>query len=245
MKKRLLIAAAGVALTLILALSLRCGAAWADGDVYSGVCGVNGDNLTWELSGGILTISGTGAMGDSNEFPWYSYWDQFQSLVIEEGVTSIGKYAFSDLDRLTQVTLPDSLTLIDNNAFRMSGLESVLIPAGVTTVGTGAFAECPNLTTVEAVAGNSVYAAADNVLYTKDMKTLVFCPAGQTGEISIPEGVTDIGPQAFVECFRLTRINIPFSVTDIGSQAFRGCVGLTDISLPSGLTEISQYVFKD
>ncbi|MBR7155112.1 MAG: leucine-rich repeat protein, partial [Paludibacteraceae bacterium] len=71
---------------------------------WSGTCG---DNLTWELTDGVLTISGTGAMSNytSSSSPWYSYRSSITSVVIEEGVTNIGNYAFYNCTGLTSVTI--------------------------------------------------------------------------------------------------------------------------------------------
>lgn len=88
-----------------------------DGDVIaSGVCGENGDNLTWVLTGdGTLTISGSGGMKDyvlcdpnaeaRTSAPWGTYWEQITSVVMEHGVTSIGGAAFVHGNKLTSVTI--------------------------------------------------------------------------------------------------------------------------------------------
>lgn len=88
-----------------------------NGDVIaSGVCGENGDNLTWVLTGdGTLTISGSGGMKDyvlcdpnaeaRTSAPWGTYWEQITSVVMEHGVTSIGGAAFVHGNKLTSVTI--------------------------------------------------------------------------------------------------------------------------------------------
>lgn len=88
--------------------------------IASGTCG---DNLTWELTAdSVLTISGTGTMTNyssksSSRAPWYSNRSSIKSVVIEEGVTSIGNYAFNACSGLTSVTIPNSVTSIGNMAF--------------------------------------------------------------------------------------------------------------------------------
>ena len=88
-----------------------------NGDVIaSGVCGENGDNLTWVLTGdGTLTISGSGGMKDyvlcdpnaeaRTSAPWGTYWEQITSVLMEHGVTSIGGAAFVHGNKLTSVTI--------------------------------------------------------------------------------------------------------------------------------------------
>ena len=155
-------------------------------DYRSGTCGkddpATGDvdesqNVTWMLTGNTLTISGTGAMADyadANYQPWAANRLVINTIVINEGVTSIGKYAFSNFEEATSVSIPASVTsigyysfnfcpklsslniaansslkTIDNNAFYLcSGLESVSIPASVTSIGSSAFDCCSNLATV-------------------------------------------------------------------------------------------------
>lgn len=94
--------------------------------IYSGVCGAEGDNLTWVLdSAGVLTISGTGPMADYYEDggPWAP---DVTGLVIEEGVSSIGAYAFCGQAGLTGVSFPESLAAVSAGAFdRCPGLETV------------------------------------------------------------------------------------------------------------------------
>ncbi|MBQ9618425.1 MAG: leucine-rich repeat protein, partial [Oscillibacter sp.] len=93
--------------------------AHADDIVASGNCGVtgrNGSDVQWTLdSSGHLTISGHGAMSDSH--PWNSNRNMIISVTVNEGVTSIGSLAFENLNRLTQATLPDSVLVIENQAF--------------------------------------------------------------------------------------------------------------------------------
>ena len=98
----------------------KCGAR-EDGsqpdEIRTGSCG---GNVTWSLSqDGILTISGTGAMGDySEDYPgWYRYKDQILQCVIEEGVTAVGAGAFRDCFSLASVTIPVSVSAIGDGAF--------------------------------------------------------------------------------------------------------------------------------
>ena len=81
--------------------------------------GTCGENLTWNLENGVLTISGTGKMDDydreNSRSPWYG--KKITSAVLEEGITNIGNYAFFDCTSLTSITLPDSVTEISDTAF--------------------------------------------------------------------------------------------------------------------------------
>lgn len=130
------------ALFFVLAASI--GSMFAE----SGTCG---QNLTWNLSNGVLTISGTGAMNDYywNTYPWYNQRKMITTVIINNGVTYIGRCAFEDCISLTSVTIPNSVTSIGISAFNgCSGLTSVTIPNSVTSIKDHAFSRCNGLTSV-------------------------------------------------------------------------------------------------
>ncbi len=127
-----------------------CVASYADTvDWYGKTTGSCGYDLIYELDGltGILTISGTGEMTDYDyESPWLSYSPLVKEVVIENGVTSIGEWAFRACTRITLVTIPDSVTSIGDWAFRgCYNLASITIPDSVTSIGYEAFSGCTNL----------------------------------------------------------------------------------------------------
>ena len=113
----------------------------------------NEDNLTWKLyEDGTLNISGTGAMkdynADDNLSPAYNN-SKVKKIVIEDGVTSIGAYAFYECSSLTSITIPDGVTSIGISAFRnCSSLTSITIPDSVTSIGNLAFSYCRSLTSI-------------------------------------------------------------------------------------------------
>ena len=132
--------------TFFLALVASAGTVCAE----SGTCGTN---LTWDLTGGVLTISGTGAMTNwiaiFSPSPWDAYKSNIQSVVINDGVTSIGQYAFSLCRGLASVTIPNSVTYIGYGAFfNCTGLASVTIPNSVTSIRGSAFYACSGLDSV-------------------------------------------------------------------------------------------------
>jgi hypothetical protein len=123
----------------------------------SGIGGTIG-TLTWSFADGILTISGTGAMPDytyTSYAPWYSYRSDITTVNIEEGVTTVGEYAFYGCGSITSVSISNTVTIIGNSAFlSCSGLTSITIPGSVTTIGNYAFNGCKSLTSI--IIGNSV-----------------------------------------------------------------------------------------
>ena len=101
-----------------------------------------GDNLTWSLQDGVLTISGTGDMW--NYETYISLGSGASSIVVEEGVTSIGDNAFDHVRTITSVTLPASLRRIGTGAFHAcTALTQVSMQEGLTTLGERALAQCP------------------------------------------------------------------------------------------------------
>ena len=148
--------------------------------------------------------------------PWYSY--KIQKVVIENGVTRIGKNAFCYLSLINSVTIPNSVTSIGEFAFGdCSGLTSITIPESVTSIGDYAFSGCSGLTSF--TIPNSVTGIGRGAFYG--------C-SGLTS-ITIPNSVMSIGDYAFYGCSGLTSITIPNSVKSIGSSTFSGCKGLNSI----------------
>lgn len=225
---------------LLLLLCLLPGPAQAAEGVSSGFCGGEGDgtNLTWTLdSSGTLTISGTGAMRDfaATSQPWFDEPSPLRTLVLEEGITTIGDHAFESCTGLTgSLTLPESVTAIGNAAFYgCRGLTGALrLPEGLRTIETCAFHDCRGLT------GELVLPAG---IQTMGSSAFSFC-AGLTG-LTIPSGITAIPSNSFERCTGLRAVTIPEGVTTIGDHAFRDCASLADIALPRSVTTIGDFAF--
>ena len=197
----------------------------------------NEDNLTWTLTAdGTMTISGKGAMKAYNwdsGSPATQEKDSVKKVVIEDGVTSIGDYAFFDCNSLTDITIPSSITSIGICSFyNCSNLASIAIPSSVTSIGDDAFSGTPWLTNKRQE--NDSLVIVNGILI--DGRTC-------SGEVTIPNNVTSIGESAFFNCIGLTNISIPKSVTSIGNYAFYKCISLTDITIPDSVTSIGDYAF--
>ncbi len=234
-----------------------------------GTCGKDGDNLTWTLDDqGTLTISGTGAMadweelsGEINSAPWgvkdNNLTEKIKKIVIGDGVTTIGNYAFCDCMNLKSITIPSSMTSIGDFAFAgCVSLTGIDIPIGVTSIGEYAFNDCSSLTTIdvpEGVTSIGVGAFSNcSSLTTIDIPNSVtsfgagaFAGCSSLTTIKIPEGETIIGAATFFRCSSLTSIDIPDSVTSIAAYAFYGCSSLTDIVIPENVESVKAYAFSD
>ncbi len=191
--------------------------------------GTDGD-LSWTLTDGVLTISGNGDMADDPS--WVNYASSITSVVIKNGVTSIGGYAFYYCSSLTSIEIPDSVTSIGDMAFYdCSSLTSIEIPNSVTSIGNSAFSGCSSLTSIEIP--NGVTSIGD----------YAFLECESLTNIEVPDSVTSIGDSAFDECSNLTSIEIPNSVTSIGARAFYYCSSLTSIEIPNSITSIGDGAF--
>ena len=222
--------AISVLLTIVILLGVVGSAGLFASAVQSGTCG---DNLTWEYNSDTqtLTINGTGKMNDyiSGQYdnvyvttsPWKIYYKTLKNLIVESGVTSIGRYAFYNCTGLTSINIPDSVTSIYDYAFSY----------------------CTGLTSITVDSGNTVYHSNGNCLIETGSKTLI---AGCKNSIIPDDGsVTNIGSSAFYHCTGLTSITIPDGVTSIGAWAFKNCTGLTSIIIPDSVTSIGRDAFDN
>lgn len=134
---------------------------------------------------------------------------------------------------------------IEARAFGDSeNLISVSIPSTVTYIGDCCFTGSNKLTNISVASENPSYSAADNILYNKNMQTLIFCPVNKTS-INIPSSVQYIGEYAFYQCAELTSVVFGENISTIGNYAFSHCVSLDDIELPENLKIIGNNAFQN
>lgn len=206
----------------------------------SGTCG---ENITWELDEtvGTLIISGTGSMEDfiyndeesSSNAPWFLYKNSIKEIVLADGITTIGDFAFFSCYNLEKVSIPESVTSIGGLAFGMCDkLKTINIPDSVTTITGGAFM-CSGLT---------------EVILPKNLTTISvgsFRHCSHLKEVTLPDTVITIESHAFSDCTSLQSITIPKSVTSLGEYAFEGCSNLKKVVILANITKIEDYAFFD
>ncbi len=168
----------------------------AENVAASGTCG---ENLTWKLdNAGLLTISGEGEMEDYSstvQAPWYEYKSQVQTVVVEDGVTNIGSYAFYGCNSLTTVELPENMISIGNHAFsECTSLAHLEIPIYVNRIDYAAFNGCSSLESM-ALPGGITTISGD-----------IFIKCTSLCSVTIPASVISIEAGAFYECNALTEI---------------------------------------
>lgn len=194
------------------------------------VTGSCGTNLNWYLiNNEKLIISGNGAMTDyssSSYAPWYGYASSIKKVIVEDGVTSIGDYAFYGCSNATEFVVPISIDY--SSSYR-------------------AFYSCGDIQRVTLTKGNGT--AKD---YGERQNSSALISNGGTPwtqsscvEIIIQDGVTEIGDFTFYGCGNIQNITIANSVKTIGSDAFSGCSGLTSVIIPDNTTSIGEYAFAE
>lgn len=227
----------------------------------------------WEIVDGVLIISGTGEMPNytyqtENERPWYSDKASVTKVVIEEGITKTGSYAFDAFSNLTSITLPSTLKELATSSFsNCSQLDNVTIPGNVEIIASSCFAQCSNLT---------------SLILSEGVKTLgssAFTNCRSLATVAIPGTVTSILSNTFSYTGSLTDFvvneentaycsqdgvlftkdktklvrypqnnarvsyDVPDGVVTIGSLAFSSNSKLTAITLPNSVKTVESSGF--
>ena len=166
-------------------------------------------------------------------------------------VTVLGNSTFqycTQASDIESVTLPDSLTTIEKNAFyNCEKFKSVTIPQNVSSIGLAAFVEGlseSSLTEIKVDPENPYFSEKDGVVFSKDGTKLIVFPSGRSGDYQIPDGTVSVGDYAFYYCVNVSSITVPGSVRSLGEGAFGNCSSLTKAVLNEGLEEIGEYAFQ-
>ncbi len=193
-----------------------------------GSCGAG---TTYTLKNGTLTIGGTGAI----QAGAFRDRDDILTIVIGEGVTSVGEKAFYNIWTVTSVQIGPDVTVIGKNAFQSCPeLATLTFDSGsqLKTIEAGAFASCRHMTA--ASIPDTVTTIGDEAFTScYRLKTLV-----------LPASLTSIGERAFYGCRLLKNFTMPASLTSIGNAAFQQCETLTSVTIPAGVTEIGDETFR-
>ncbi len=241
-----------------------------DGNVIaSGECG---ESLSWTLNdSGTLTISGKGKMEDysySNEAPWKKYSNSVLSLIINDGVTTIGQYAFSDLDKMQNVYIPSSVTWMKDRAFGYcEALRTIYIPETLTQItmkdsdhapfygcserlcvfcGISSMPDSWGITWANRASGYYTGRGRINDYYgiTKD-EYYALHNLDKTGKIiTVPDNITIIPAYYFAELDKVKEIRLPETLEEIDLCAFFKCTGLDTLYIPKSVTTIVGYSEK-
>ena len=139
--------------------------------------------------------------------------------------------------------VPDDPASVERALYPSPVVRSITLSSGVTRDYKMDFRFWTQLTAIHVAEDHPDFASVDGLLYDQSCSTLISCPPGRTGSLSLPDGVTTIRRDAFINCDGLTSISLPDSVTTIDSLAFSCCFALTDIRLAASVQSIAKDAF--
>lgn len=199
----------------------------------SGECG---DGVTWNLAGGMLTISGSGDMRDYSETslaPWYGYADQILSVRVENGVTSIGDFAFCQLKKVTAASVASSVVEIGSYAFyECEALQLLDLGSGIESIGDQAFKLCRELISIRLPDG------------LKIIGNQAFYRCQRLMSVTVPASVTNMGKEVFMYCSSLGNATILANMNELPAWTFYGCYALKSVSLSTYIESVGQDAFE-
>ena len=199
--------------------------------------GTIGQNISWKVdtSTGVATFTGTGDIPDwTDRYNYPDYLEYARTVVISEGITSIGASRFASSKKLEKVILPTTVTKIGDKAFAgCTHLAKVEMCEGVTKIGANAFQGCTALVKLDFP--DSITQIGEYAFY------------GCTGmpDFDWPESLVVIDRFAFYGCTKLTNVVLPKGLEEIGNYAFTKCSGLEAVTIPSGVIFIGNHAFEE
>ena len=174
-------------------------------------------------------------------------WADLTEVVIEDGVTEIGKDVFQGCVGLTKVTIPDSVKKIGTWSFYMcKGLKNVDIPANME-IGDSSFRQSglEQVTVSGGSVGNYAFHRIDNLkkisINCETIGEEAFSGCDYLTDITLGENVKTLGDKAFYTCDALERVEIPSTVTDIGEKTFYSCPALKEAIIRAGTVKAGTF----
>lgn len=173
---------------------------------------------------------------------------------------------------VTKIVIPDEYEgvpvtkIADFSATNLEYVTEFHIGKNVKEIGNWALENNQHIAAFTVDEANEYFCSVDGVIYTKDMKTIVFFPPAKEGEykvadtvetvrtkafykcakvteVTLPDTLKEIQEKAFFHCDAMAEINLPEGLTLIGKDAFSYCYGLTEINIPASVTQIDEYAF--
>lgn len=249
-KKEIALLLAVILLLFDFAISTQTVAA-AEGD-WSDKWGT----IRWQLDEltGVLTIEGTGEVRMVATMIGTENANKVKSVVVKDGITTLGYNAFCGCTTLAEITIPKSVTRIAWGAFSdCTELKEITIPDSVTEIGWNAFYGCTGLTKITipdsvTTIGDTAFRGCTGLMDANGcivVKGVLHGIDETREEITVPSGVTKIASSAFSSQKNVKKVTLPDGVMTISASAFNACRGLTEINIPDSVTRIDERTFSN
>ena len=220
-------AASAVLCALLMLLLFPCPALAAEGET---------GGLSWSLSAGTLTITGTGEMPaytDDDMPPWADVADQITRASVGEGVTNVGALTFYGCTNLRSVSLPSTVTEIGDRAFKFCrSLPYLRFPSGLESIGEAALESCESLNGIILPQG------------LEEIGDYAFNRCYNLRSITVPESVTELGRVAFAYCTGLSQAVVLSPIETLPDWSFYGCDSLSAVYIPDSVEELGEYALR-
>lgn len=198
----------------------------------SGNCG---ESLQWNYNEGVLTITGTGPMNNYSEevpAPWTPYSENITCLILPEGLTHVGNYAFAQCSALELVQLPNSVVSIGKSGFfACTSMKFLTLSNSLQTIEENAFERCLSITAVHLP--NSL----------QSLGYMAFWRCESLLAVTIPESVISLDMAVFAHCKSLIQADVRAPIKELPQWLFFGCTNLASVNLPETLTGVDEYAF--
>ncbi|MBO5234775.1 MAG: leucine-rich repeat protein [Alistipes sp.] len=181
--------------------------------------------------------------------------EQLEKVVLREGLISIQSRAFSWSNKLSDITIPSTVTYLGYYSLAGTAIESVVIPHGVRNIITGTFESCEYLQSVtlhDNIVSLGDFAFSGTAISSLDIPDSVlsigralFSYCDNLKGLILSSNIKYIPENAFECCYGLTEVNIPNGVTSIDGYAFYGCENLTTVTIPDSVTKIGSGIFEN
>ena len=165
----------------------------------------------------------------------FSYCENLTFASISGSVVSVGESAFESCPKLTNVVIGSGVEVIGDYVFyECLSLPEITLPASISFIGDLAFLFCTSLESIHVDELNPFYASYGGVLVDRALNSIVQCPSGKKGFVSIPESIISIGDFAFYNCSVVTELYFSGDTPSLGANAFDG-FSATIFCLPGSL----------
>ena len=162
----------------------------------------------------------------------FSDCQQLENVTLADGMTAIPDSMFVNCKKLKAIVLPQTVTSVGNNAFQNTGITAIDFSC-VTSFGSGVLADCADITDIGGISFGAL----------TEIPSGMFSGCKNIKQVVIPEGITTLGDNAFLNATGIKAVQLPSTLKKLGDYVFFGCKALVSVTFAEGLQEISNYAF--